>query len=385
MSRLARWAHRVAPRQRPAILPELRAQMDADEAICEACGIDEALDELYNTYEKDGAMPTREALADLIRPQNELAAQVVQSMKRDPFAPCRARKLVLPVALLACAVCIAGIAVAFNQPAAKEPAPSTPIASESKAGKESKVTVHVKADGIDGDAAAPGGIAITLKSGASSDEDWAVFGLSGPEIPCGEFAEGGYELVVTSAPILMDSSTYKVPDDPVEFEVADDGEAVTVEVELEKIPVDGMAKEQLGAVAAQMEASGFGGDILEGGYECRDYVPERTCRNVGGDDWGFKCSECGGPHARRAVPRTRRGAERTGEALVGEPWNRRWGQCQLSSERMLLHRKCVFFVNLENYRCSFVPDSLGRTSVTFSFRGRELGCTHGRARGHESL
>lgn len=22
--------------------------------------------------------------------------------------------------------------------------------------------------------------------------------------------------------------------------------------------------------------------------------PERTCRNVGGEEWGFKCSECGG-------------------------------------------------------------------------------------------
>ena len=39
---------------------------------------------------------------------------------------------------------------------------------------------------------------------------------------------------------------------------------------------------------------GNGGDILYGGYECRDYVPERSCRNVGGDEWGFMCSECGG-------------------------------------------------------------------------------------------
>ena len=37
-----------------------------------------------------------------------------------------------------------------------------------------------------------------------------------------------------------------------------------------------------------------GGDTLNGRYERRDYVPERTCRNVGGDEWGFKCSECGG-------------------------------------------------------------------------------------------
>ena len=241
-----------------AIRRELHRQMGADDAVFEAIGVDAALDELYGVYEKDGTVPTRGALADLIGQKDEHAARAVQSMKRDPFTARDNRKLLAAGAALVGVVAVLGIAVGLSQPSAKEPAPSTPVASESKVDKKSEVTVRVDADGIDGEIAVPGGIAIAAKGDASSDEDGAVFELAAPETPCGEFAEGEYELAVTSAPILMDGSTYKVPDEPVEFEVAGDGEAVTVEVELEKIPVDGMTKEQLEAVAAQVEASGFG-------------------------------------------------------------------------------------------------------------------------------
>ena len=241
-----------------AIRRELHEKMGADDAICEACGMDGALDELYEAYEKDGTVPTRGALADLIRTKDGSMAQAILFMKRDPFTVRGNRKLLVAGAVLIGIVAVIGIAVGLSQPVAKEPAPSTPVASESKEEKKSEVAVHVKADDIDGEVAVPGGIAITIKGDASSDGDGAVFELAGEEVLCGEFAEGEYELAVTSAPILMDGSTYKVPDEPVGFEVAGDGEAVTVEVELEKIPVDGMSKEQLEAVAAQMEASGFG-------------------------------------------------------------------------------------------------------------------------------
>lgn len=251
---------KVRPKEEAAkaIRRELHEKMGADDAICEACGMDGALDELYEAYEKDGTVPTREAMADLIRTKDGRAAQVILLMKRDPFTVRGNRKLLVAGAVLIGIVAVIGIAVGLSQPVAKEPAPSTPVASESKADKESEVTVHVKADGLDGEIAVPGGIAIAPKGDASSDAEESVFVVAGPEVSCGKFAESGYELAVTSAPILMDGSTYKVPDEPVGFEVAGDGEAVTVEVELEKIPVDGMSKEQLEAVAAQMEASGFG-------------------------------------------------------------------------------------------------------------------------------
>lgn len=59
-----------------------------------------------------------------------------------------------------------------------------------------------------------------------------------------------------------------------------------------------------------------GGDTLNGGYECRDYVPERTCRNVGGDEWGFKCSECGGHTHGSPLSHPRCGARGAGRAVV---------------------------------------------------------------------
>lgn len=251
---------KVRPKEEAAkaIRRELREKMGADDAICEACGMDGALDELYEAYEKEGTVPTREAMADLISTKDGRAAQVILFMKRDPFTVRGNRKLLVAGAVLIGIAAVLGITVGLSQSSTKEPAPSAPVASESKDDKKSEVAVHVKADGLDGEIAVPGGIAIMAKGDASSDGDGAVFELAGEEVLCGEFAEGEYELVVTSAPILMDGSTYKVPDEPVGFEVAGDGEAVTVEVELEKIPVDGMSKEQLEAVAAQMEASGFG-------------------------------------------------------------------------------------------------------------------------------
>lgn len=251
---------KVRPKEEAAreIRRELREKMGANDAICEACGMDGALDELYEAYEKEGTVPTREALVDLIRTKDGRAAQVILFMKRDPFTVRGNRKLLAAGAVLIGIAAVLGIAVGLSHPSTKEPPASTPVASESKEEKKSEVAVHVKADDIDGKVAVPGGIAITIKGDASSDGDGAVFEMAGEEVLCGEFAEGEYELAVTSAPILMDGSTYKVPDEPVGFEVAGDGEAVTVEVELEEIPVDGMSKEQLEAVAAQMEASGFG-------------------------------------------------------------------------------------------------------------------------------
>lgn len=251
---------KVRPKEEAAkaIRRELREKMGADDVICEACGMDGALDELYEAYEKEGTVPTREAMADLIRTKDGRAAQVILFMKRDPFTVRGGRKLLVAGAVLVGVAAMIGIAVGLSQPSAKEPAPSTPVASESKADKKSEVTVRVEADGLDGEIAVPGGIAVTAKDDASSGGDESVFELAGPKVPCGEFAEGEYELAVTSAPILMDGGTYKVPDEPVEFAVAGDGGAVTVEVELEKLPVDGMTKEQLEAVAAQMEASDFG-------------------------------------------------------------------------------------------------------------------------------
>lgn len=250
---------KVRPKDEAAkeIRRELQRQMDADDAAFEAIGVDAALDELYGVYEKEGTVPTRGAMADLIGQKDEHAAQAIRSMKRDPFTARGNRKLLVAGAVLIGAMAVIGIAVGLSQPSAKEPPAPTPVASESKADKKSEVAVHVKADGLDGEVAVPGGIEIARKGDASGDVDATVLELTGPEIPCGEFAGGEYELAVTSAPILMDGSTYKVPDKPVEFEVAGDGEAVEVEVELEKIPVDGMTKEQLEAVAAQMEASGF--------------------------------------------------------------------------------------------------------------------------------
>ncbi len=50
----------------------------------------------------------------------------------------------------------------------------------------------------------------------------------------------------------------------------------------------------------------------EGAGDPRPYVPERTCRNIGGGEWGFKCSECGGHTHGSAI------------FVIGHTWKRQW-------------------------------------------------------------
>lgn len=61
-----------------------------------------------------------------------------------------------------------------------------------------------------------------------------------------------------------------------------------------KPTVEGMDFRNIDGPGGRYPSASAMAGTLDGGYECRDYVPERTCRNVGGDEWGFKCSECGG-------------------------------------------------------------------------------------------
>ena len=76
-------------------------------------------------------------------------------------------------------------------------------------------------------------------------------------VAIGELPEGTYSLNVVSAPVLDDGSTYRLPEEAVGFEVAGE-DPVEVEATLERISADDMTKEQLEAVAQELDDAGQG-------------------------------------------------------------------------------------------------------------------------------
>lgn len=76
-------------------------------------------------------------------------------------------------------------------------------------------------------------------------------------VDVGELPEGTYSLNVVSAPVLDDGSTYRLPEEAVGFEVAGE-DPVEVEATLERISADDMTKEQLEAVAQELDDAGQG-------------------------------------------------------------------------------------------------------------------------------
>lgn len=72
-----------------------------------------------------------------------------------------------------------------------------------------------------------------------------------------ELEDGSYSFELTSAPVLEDGTTYELPGEPTSIEVGEGD--LDFEIELEAIAADDMTKEQLEAVAAELEDAGKSG------------------------------------------------------------------------------------------------------------------------------
>lgn len=165
------------------------------------------------------------------------------------------RKVVIAavVALAALLLVGAGAAQAMSN-ASGRPADKQTVAVGEKKSEEAKseVRLTLKAEGA-GDAAAPAKVKVT-RDGKDVVGEREV--ECNKAVNLGELEKGDYELVVTSAPVLEDGSTYKLPEAPAEVSVDGEGKAVEIECALSRVAKEEMSKEQLEAAASALEAAG---------------------------------------------------------------------------------------------------------------------------------
>lgn len=141
-----------------------------------------------------------------------------------------------------------GVALATNQPEEVQ----TPIIEEEAVveAQDSKVSVEVAAKTkeeviVDAEIEVIIDAEAELLDDESETVDEAIAIPLNEKTEITELEEGKYILRLTSAPIEIDGSSYRLPDEGIEFEVKGDGEDVAVSVELERIDVADMTREQL--------------------------------------------------------------------------------------------------------------------------------------------
>ena len=200
---------------------------------------------------KERGMPYDEARADAdkgaaqdAKPRAVVVAVPISTMAKAAIAAA--------CAVAAIAV-VAACALAFQQPATLEsdvePASTLEEAQDGPTLRE--VSVTLKAEGAE-DAAVDATYELTDADGEVVDEGSIAAGE-----PIGfELEDGSYAFELLTAPVLEDGTTYRLPDEPTAIEVSEGMEKSGFEIELEAIAADDMTKEQLEAVAVELEEAG---------------------------------------------------------------------------------------------------------------------------------
>ena len=165
------------------------------------------------------------------------------------------RKVVIAAVAAFAALSLVGAGAVYAMGGTSDrPAGKQASAAVEKKGEEvkSEVKLTLKAEGAD-DAAAPAKVKVTREGKDVVGEREVACNKA---VDLGELEKGDYELVVTSAPVLEDGSTYKLPEAPAKVSVDGKGKAVEVECALSRVAKEEMSKEQLEAAAGVLEAAG---------------------------------------------------------------------------------------------------------------------------------
>lgn len=152
---------------------------------------------------------------------------------------------------VAAAVAVGCVWAASPQPQEAEPAAQ---AQDASAAQLREVSFEVVAD--------TGGVEVAVRpefeilDGEGEAVESGAIGVN--EAASFELADGAYSFELTRAPVLSDGTTFKLPDEPLGFEVSAGAEGSELKVELEAIAAADMTKEQLEAVADELDAAGEG-------------------------------------------------------------------------------------------------------------------------------
>ena len=263
-----------------------RVDVSGDEAIDIVFPV---VDALYDTYEAEGTVPTREAFAE--RCKDEAVGEVVMSMTRDPFVR---RPLSKKAVAAICAGCVAAVAiigcgVAFALGSGGTPAVSPQTTVTSEVGSEAEVeetftlSIGVVAEGWEEATSSP--VIAHIVSEAEGIDYYHAFDANEDArlaVPAG----GEYEVSFIS-PVNADGSIYRVPGS-VTVTAVTEGDATGSDLpfKFERVPAEDVTAEELADIMGQVtEAIKKGDETLTGeaGASVADTVKENCTANPNAD------------------------------------------------------------------------------------------------------
>lgn len=247
------------------------------------------IDALYDAYEEDGTIPTRDAFAE--RCVSEDVGNVVLAMGSDPFVARRlGRKAVAAICagcVLALAVVCGGVALALSPGGDEAPAetPNVTVTTDDENEEENYVlSVGTSAEGWDAETSSPV-IVHVVSEELGVDYYHAYDANMGCQLP----AEAGEYQLSFISPVNADGSIYRVPDvQTVQAVVSDDGQVADLELpyEFELVGAEDVTADELTAIVEQVtEAIKKGDDTLTGdaGAAVADKVEGNCAANPNAD------------------------------------------------------------------------------------------------------
>lgn len=238
--------------------------------------IEDAIGKLYLAHEAGGDPPTLEALVVALRSNSdELShnmANVLETMKQDPFLPHKSKKkivigIAIAIIILAVIAGVAAYALMGQQPQQEEAPKATDIVKVETVEQEG-VSVNVACEGWNKDTSTP--IVLAIYEGdvkdtlLSTDENVEVpdpineISLNaGEDTKLEDIVDAGtYTLSIVGSPVLEDGTIFEVPDPQV---VEYDGEKGQI-VKFELVKKDASEVTEADIAAATAAANAVGAD-----------------------------------------------------------------------------------------------------------------------------
>lgn len=236
--------------------------------------LDEAIGNLYAGYKANGEVPTLGALVVALRSSSDECshhmANVLETMKHDPFLPKPSKKKLIAIIIgvvVAMALIAAGVAFAINsqQPKPQEEPAHTSVTKVEVVESEG-ISVNVTCEGWNAETSTP--IALAIYEGdvkdtlLSTDENVEVptpineISLkAGEDIKLEDIVDAGtYTLSIVGSPVLEDGTIFDVPDPQV---VEFDGKTgQVVKFELNKKDATEVTEADIAAATAAATAVG---------------------------------------------------------------------------------------------------------------------------------
>lgn len=254
------------------------------------------VDALYDAYEQDGTVATREAFAE--RCTSADVGNVVLGMRRDPFVAWRPNGKAAAAICAGCVLVVAlvgfGVWMAVGgqtQAASETDTPVVATATQEDDEETYVISIGASADGWDAETSTP-----VIVHVVGEEQGVDLYHAYDANVGCTiEVPEGGEYQLSFISPVNADGSIYRVPEaQTVSAVTSDDDTASELPFTFELVAAEDVTEDELNAIIEQVTAAVENGDeTLSGdtGTGILDAVKENCAANPNMTDDGEAESE----------------------------------------------------------------------------------------------